>query len=84
MAGYTCPFCQHAIANAYESLTTYSIDFSQFISSRSTYGSSSGGVKVTPYLIHVEYHKCPRETIILKELIPNWWGHERFAEAKRG
>ena len=20
----------------------------------------------------------------LKELIPNWWGHERFAEAKRG
>ena len=25
-----------------------------------------------------------RETVILKELIPNWWGHERFAEAKRG
>ena len=32
--------------------------------------------------IMLDYEK--RETVILKELIPNWWGHERFAEAKRG
>ena len=32
--------------------------------------------------IMLDYEK--RETVTLKELIPNWWGHERFAEAKRG
>jgi hypothetical protein len=69
MAGYTCPFCQHAIANSYETLTTYSFDFSQFTSSRATYSPVSGGVKVTPYLTHVEFHKCPnceKQSIIVK------------------
>ncbi|MSC13964.1 cytidine deaminase, partial [Lactobacillus rhamnosus] len=23
-----------------------------------------------------------RETVTLKELMPNWWGKERYAEAK--
>ena len=32
--------------------------------------------------IMLDYEK--RETVTLKELMPNWWGHERFAEAKRG
>ena len=31
--------------------------------------------------ILVDYEK--RETITLKELIPNWWGKERYAEAKK-
>lgn len=73
MAGYTCPFCQHAVANAYDTLTTYSIDFSQFTTSRSNYSPVSGGIKVTPYLIHVEFHKCPnceRQSIIVKGVGP--------------
>lgn len=73
IAGYICPFCQHAIANSYETLTTYSVDFSQFTSSRSTYSPVSGGIKVTPYLIHVEYHKCPnceKQSIIVKGVGP--------------
>ena len=69
MAGYTCPFCQHAIANAYETLTTYRIDFSQFTSSHEIASSMSGGVSITPYLILVEFHKCPnceKQSIIVK------------------
>ena len=31
--------------------------------------------------IMVDYEK--RETITLKELMPNWWGKERYAEAKK-
>ena len=30
--------------------------------------------------IMVDYEK--RETVTLKELMPNWWGKERYAEAK--
>ncbi len=31
--------------------------------------------------IMVNYEK--RETVTLKELMPNWWGKERYTEAKR-
>lgn len=81
MAGYICPFCQHVIANAYETLTTYSVDFSQSTSSRAIASPASRGVRVTPYLIHVEFHKCPnceKQSIIVKgagsevEGIINW------------
>jgi cytidine deaminase len=30
--------------------------------------------------IMVDYEK--RETVTLKELLPNWWGKERYAQAK--
>jgi len=30
--------------------------------------------------IMIDYEK--RETITLKELMPNWWGKERYAKAK--
>lgn len=69
MAGYTCPFCQHAIANSSETLTTYSFDFSQYMSSHQIHSPASRGITVTPYLIHVEFHKCPnceKQSIIVK------------------
>ncbi|WP_304176885.1 hypothetical protein [Pseudobutyrivibrio ruminis] len=38
-------------------------------------------VMVVLYEIMVDYEI--RETITLMELMPNWWGKERYAEAKK-
>lgn len=69
MAGYTCPFCQHSVANAYDTHTIHTIDFLHTLNSRTTHSPMSGGVNVTPYMIQVHYHKCPnceKQSIIVK------------------
>ena len=43
--------------------------------------ANSGQTKIKRFIeFMVDYEK--RETVTLKELMPNWWGKERYAEAK--
>ena len=69
MNGFICPFCKHTVAKTHDTVSTHSIDFLQSSNNHTARGPMAGGVTVTPYLIRVEFHKCPnceKQSIVVR------------------